>query len=396
MSLSAGITGDDSLAHVVVDRLRTMPSDERLPNGVISFDIEADHNFSLRSADGRTSFEWGSTHHPDATVYTDAVTLRRILDDRLSGVEAFLDGRLRVRGNLALALSLNRTWGNGSRPSHFPTARTARAGRYDTLYLEAGTGETMVLLHGLGATNASMLPTMHEFAPDYRVVVPDLPGFGGSAKPFRPLHAQFFARWLNDFMIATGIDKAHLVGNSMGGRVAIEMGLSFPERVQSLVLLAPSPAFIKNRQFVQLVRVLRPELALLPTPVTRGLVMRLLRSLFARPERIADAWHEAAADEFLRVFSSPLGRICFFSAARQIYLEEPYGDDGFWDRLPSLQARSLFVWGDRDRVVPASFKRHVDRVLPSASSVVMNDCGHVPQYELPGRTHRSIREFIRQ
>jgi pimeloyl-ACP methyl ester carboxylesterase len=122
--------------------------------------------------------------------------------------------------------------------------------------------------------------------------------------------------------------------------------------------------------------------------------VRGIKSMFARPSRLPDAWYEAAADEFLRVFKTARGRIAFFSAARQIYLEEPHGDDGFWDRLPSMTRPALFVWGERDRLVPAAFARHVVKALPKARSEVFEDCGHVPQYELPKRTNRLIREFL--
>ena len=84
----------------------------------------------------------------------------------------------------------------------------------------------------------------------------------------------------------------------------------------------------------------------------------------------------------------------FFSSAREIYLEEPHGDDGFWDRLPSLSRPAMFVWGDRDWLVPSRFARHVVNALPKARSVVLEDCGHVPQFELPERTHALIREFF--
>jgi pimeloyl-ACP methyl ester carboxylesterase len=94
------------------------------------------------------------------------------------------------------------------------------------------------------------------------------------------------------------------------------------------------------------------------------------------------------------VFSSPRGRIAFFSAARQIYLEEPYGEAGFWDRIKGLSRPALFVWGDRDRLVPAGFARHVERAVPDAHSILLQDCGHVPQFEHPERTHAAIREFL--
>jgi pimeloyl-ACP methyl ester carboxylesterase len=131
-----------------------------------------------------------------------------------------------------------------------------------------------------------------------------------------------------------------------------------------------------------------------PLPVSHRRVVGSIKALFARPHRLPDQWYEAAADEFLRVFSSPRGRIAFFSAARQIYLEEPYGDSGFWDRLRSLTRPSLFVWGARDWLVPPGFARHVERAVPDATSIVLADCGHVPQFELPDRTHGIVREFL--
>jgi pimeloyl-ACP methyl ester carboxylesterase len=280
------------------------------------------------------------------------------------------------------------------RPPEFPRAGYAQPDGLDTFYLEAGRGDPVLLLHGLGATNASMLPTLFDLAPDRRVVAPDLPGFGDSAKPIRPYDASFFARWTLALMDELGIERADLVGNSMGGRVAIEVGLLAPDRVGHLVLLAPAPAFIRRRQFVRIVRILRPELALVPVYVPHRRVVAGIKSMFSRPERLAQAWYEAAADEFVRIFNTPRGRIAFFSAARQIYLEEPWGDTGFWDRLPGLAVPSLFVWGERDRLVPAAFARHVEKALPAATSTVLADCGHVPQYEHPDETHRLVREFF--
>jgi pimeloyl-ACP methyl ester carboxylesterase len=239
-----------------------------------------------------------------------------------------------------------------------------------------------------------MLPTFWDLSADHRVIAPDLPGFGDSAKPLRSYNASFYAKWLKGFFDAVNITKADIVGNSMGGRIAIEAALSFPEKVERLVLLAPSPAFIRRREFVKLVGVLRPELALIPLPMPRRQVMAGLKRLFARPSRMAPHRLDAAVDEFLRVFSTPKGRIAFFSAARQIYLEEPFGDEGFWNRLPTLQTPSLFVWGEKDRLVPPKFSRHVERALPNATSVILEDCGHVPQFELPERTNELVRSFI--
>jgi pimeloyl-ACP methyl ester carboxylesterase len=269
-----------------------------------------------------------------------------------------------------------------------------QAGSVSTAYLEAGRGFPVILLHGLGATNASFLPTFSDLSRDHRVIAPDLPGFGDSSKPLRTYNARFFGRWLVDLLDALGLERVHLIGNSMGGRVAIEAGLEAPDRVDRLALLAPSPAFLRRRTFVRLVRILRPELGAIPIPVLHWQVVRGIRSIFSRPARLPMGWYEAAADEFVRVFASPRARVAFFSAAREIYLEEPHGDSGFWDRLPAMTRPALFVWGERDWLVPARFARHVTMALPRATSVVLEDCGHVPQFELPDRTHALVRDFL--
>ena len=106
------------------------------------------------------------------------------------------------------------------------------------------------------------------------------------------------------------------------------------------------------------------------------------------------AGNDAAADEAVRVFRSPAHRVAFFSSARQIYLEDAYGRHGFWDRLPGLLPPALFLWGDRDRLVPSSFARHVADCLPDAGSVVLEDCGHVPQFEHPAETNALLRGFM--
>lgn len=342
----------------------------------------------LRLATGRAS-----TY--DTLIRADATTLAAVVDGALSGALAFLDGRLVIRGNLALALKLDAA-GDADRPTTFPRARTVLAAGVDTFTLEAGTGPPVVLLHGLGATNASMLPTLVELARDHRVLAPDLPGFGDSAKPPAAYDPAFFAQWLEAFLDALGIERAVIVGNSMGGRIAIEAALCLPERVDRIVLFSPSLAFKRFRRATPLVRLLRAELAAMPLRIPRSIVTASLRMMFARAERLRDTWYDAAVDEFLRVFATPRGRVAFAAAARQIYLEEAHGEAGFWERLPALRRPALFLWGDRDQLVPARFARHVTAALPDARSVILDDCGHVPQFEWPARTHALMREFLHE
>ena len=110
--------------------------------------------------------------------------------------------------------------------------------------MEAGQGPPVLAVHGLGGTKGSFLPTLAALADRFRVIAMDLPGFGDSDKPIGAAYdPRFFARAVVDLLDALELERAHLVGNSLGGRVALELGLREPERVRRLVLLAPSLAW---------------------------------------------------------------------------------------------------------------------------------------------------------
>jgi pimeloyl-ACP methyl ester carboxylesterase len=336
---------------------------------------------------------------PTATVHGHREVLAAIIEGTDSGVRAFLDGDVTVRGDLSLTMALDGLFDDqrgAARPDQWPTAGLVSAGGIDTAYLDAGPrdGRPLLLLHGLGATNASLLPLLWDLAADHRVVAPDLPGFGASAAPRGSYAPAMFVPWALDLCRRLGLERPVVIGNSMGGRIAIELGLRQPAAVGGVVGLCASPAFRRLRQLVPAVRLLRPELARVPIKVSHGVVVRAVRAMFSQPDRLPRPWYDAAADEFVRCFARRDHRVAFFACARQIYLDEAFGLQGFWDTLPSLQPPALFIWGRNDRLVPASFSGHVAAALPGATSVVLDDCGHVPQFELPEETARLVRAFL--
>jgi pimeloyl-ACP methyl ester carboxylesterase len=329
---------------------------------------------------------------PDAVISADPATWRRVAHDVRGGMAAFNAGRLRMRGSLHLGVGFLAATSGSGEPGRlsFERLRT-RAGRVSILSAGAGP-DTLLCLHGLGGTKASFLPTVAALAGHYRVVAMDLPGFGDSDKPIgAPYDAAWFARTAFDVLDALGVERAHVAGNSMGGRVAIEAGLIEKRRVRGLVLLSPALAWLSERRWAPLVRVLRPELGLLqiaPRSVVEGIVRRLVPGG-------GEGWTAAGVDEFLRAYLSPRGRAAFYAAARNIYLDEPHGDSGFWTRLERLSPDALFVWGRHDTLVPIGFMRHVERTLPAARHVELS-CGHVPQVERPRQTHAAMLDFLRE
>ncbi|HLI24384.1 MAG TPA: alpha/beta fold hydrolase [Acidimicrobiales bacterium] len=385
-----------TLVEVVRAQLMRNPPPPAWLRGRVLLQADEGDACTLEFAKGVVRPLAGVTGHPDTRICARRHVLVDLVRGTCAGVDAFLRGQLGVQGNLALSLQLDVLFDDGRRPERYPRPWVRKAGRVRTAYMEAGPrhGPAVVAIHGLGATNASLLPTIWDLAADYRVIAPDLPGHGASSAPRAPYNAAFFSRWLNDLLDELGVDRAVVMGNSLGGRISLEYGLDHPERVAGLVLLAPAVAFRKLRQLVPLVRLLRPELAALPLPMSEGLALAGLRSIFSRPSRISGQSFEAAAGEFVRVFRDPRHRMAFFAALRSIYLDDAFGERGFWKRLPDLEPPALFVWGRRDRLVPVGFARHVTAAVPAARTVILDDCGHVPQYEMPQHTNALIRDFF--
>jgi pimeloyl-ACP methyl ester carboxylesterase len=326
---------------------------------------------------------------PDATLAADAETWLRIAEDLRGGMAAFQAGRLTIRYNLHVGVGFLAATSGLSGPERLRFQRIETPSGTLSI-LAAGVGEPVLLIHGLGATKGSFLPTVAALADSFRTIALDLPGFGDSFKPLSArYHPPFFARSVVALMDALGVRRAHMIGNSRGGRIALELGLRHPERVGRLVLRAPSLAWKRERPWAPVVRLLRPELGLVQlTP--RWAVEAIVHRIIPVAE---SSWVRAGVDEFLRAYLTPRGRVAFYAAARQIYLEEPHGSKGFWTRLATLDPPSLFIWGKRDTLVPIGFAAHVKDALPSARHLVL-ECGHVPQVELPHETHAAIAAFL--
>jgi pimeloyl-ACP methyl ester carboxylesterase len=326
---------------------------------------------------------------PDALIEADRGTWDAIASDVARGMDAFRRGRLQVCRNLHLGVGFLAATSGARGPGRLRFTRIAtESGSYAAI--EAGTGPPVVMLHGLGGNKASFLPTVAALAPSFRTIAVDLLGFGDSDKPLGASYGpEFQARGIVRLLDALGLERAHLLGHSMGGRVALELGFRRPGRTLGLVLMTPAMAWLRGRRFAPFLRWVRPELGLLqiaPRPIVEPLMKWALPGA-------GTSLGASAIDEFVRVYTTPRGRATFYAAARHVYLDEPHGEHGFWTRLRSLAPESLFIWGRQDRLVPIAYARHVERALPAAGHVEL-DCGHLPQFERPREAHAAIARFL--
>jgi len=386
---------------MVEEAFRTLP--ERYLGAEQGFDA----TYHVRLGDLGQTWEVRLTEHgarvrkgvtrrrPDVVIGTDSDTWLALREGELSGIEAFSQRKLYARGELDLAVAFEGMFRlpNGRPPllrihcADVPGARVS--------VMTMGEGPDVVMIHGLGGAKSSFFDTAAAMArAGYRVHVLDLPGFGSSSKPhLAPYTARWFARIVADTMDALGIEHAHLVGNSMGGRVALEVGLERPERVVSLTLLCPAVAFVK-RGLHPVVRLLRPEFGVLPHRFSRAMVASHFWSMFHDPDVVDPSVADVVVEEFQRIYGTAGARLAFLAAARNIYLDKPFGRGGFYPRLASLEPPALFVWGSHDTLIPPGFGRHVRRWLPRAGQVVLDACGHVPQVEQPDVVNELLGSFF--
>jgi pimeloyl-ACP methyl ester carboxylesterase len=378
-----------------------------LPERYLGADPGFDATYHVRLGDVGHTWEVRCTTHgarvrkgvssraPDVTIGTDADTWLRLRAGELSGIEAFSQRTLYARGNLDLAIGFEGMFRRTNGRPPLLRVHDVRVGRTRVSTLTMGRGETdVLLLHGLGGTKHSFFDTAAALSRDYRVHALDFPGFGSSSKPATVRYdAPYFARTVLSAMDQLGVERAHVVGNSMGGRVAIEVGLSAPDRVRSLGLLCPAVAWVK-RGYHPFVRLLRPEFGVLPHRFGRDTVARQFWAMFCDRDQIDPSVADVVVDEFQRVYGSAGARVAFLAAARNIYLDRPFGRNGFYPRLAELQPPALFVWCSHDKLVPTGFRRHVERWLPQAEQIVLEGCGHVPQVERPEQTNGLLQRFF--
>ncbi|MDQ4024669.1 MAG: alpha/beta fold hydrolase [Actinomycetota bacterium] len=382
---------------------RTAALVESLPGRLRGGDLPSGSRYRLRI--GRTvrdvtfSRSACSVSRPegdaDVEIVTDAVTWAEIDTGRLSGIEAFADRRLVVRGSIDKSLLFEPLFERPRAGGLEYEVDDVRVGRLTFSTLSCGPADAppLLLIHGLGASKASWLTVVPQLAQHHRVVAIDLPGFGATSKPRGRYDAPWFAKHVLSFMEVTDLRGALIGGNSMGGRVAMEVAMREPRMVRAIACLCPVAAFYK-RPFLWAARWARPEAGVFALRLPRAYLAEQLRHLFADPRRLHDDWYEAAIDDFLQTWRRPTARLAFLASLKNIYVEEPAGESGFWARLEKLRVPALYVYGRQDVLISPRFGGRVAKALPTAKVEVWDDCGHAPQLEHPDRTAEAMLEFF--
>lgn len=361
-------------------------------------DVEGRGPTSIHVRDTNCLVSPGAVEDPAATLATDPETWVDIVEGRTNGIRAFLEGRLRVEGDLNLALRLETLFHPGPGGRRDIQTRRTRVKGTTIESVVSGTGTPVLLLHGLGASKVSFLPTFDGLADHHEVHALDLPGFGKSDRPL-PAGRRYTMAWMADqvhgYIVRNGLRQVHLVGNSMGGRIAVELALRHPSSVRSVVGLGSAVAFDEYQRLGHVLRLLQPHWAgVAPFPMRLAWVEGLLRDMFHDPSRVPAANLRAAAEEALALLAERGYRLALLACARRLCSERASGRKGYWRRLEKLSPPSYWIFGRHDVLVSHHYARRVEETLPAARVELWDDVGHVPQFEVPERTNESLLDWL--
>jgi pimeloyl-ACP methyl ester carboxylesterase len=250
-------------------------------------------------------------------------------------------------------------------------------------------GETVVLIHGITATHRYWRANVQALARRRRVIALELPGFGRSDKPAAPYTTPWFVSMLAAFLDGKGIARPHLVGNSMGGQIAMLFALTHPRRVDRLVLVDPAGATAWPRRLFDLA-LGGAELALRggrvpPTPTFA--LAALFHLVFpGRPDLARRYTRSYAAVTSTAEFPHYLR--AGVRAARGV-LATP-----LLSRARELGAPTLIMWGARDHLLPVTAARPLRRRIPHARLLIYRESGHCPMVDQPERWNRDVELFL--
>lgn len=274
------------------------------------------------------------------------------------------------------------------------TTQPSNSGERSVSYHVAGEGPALLLIHGSGpgvsawANFGELLPIL---SGRYRVVMPDLPGYGASEVPeLDGDYGRTALAAVREVLTAEGIDLVHVVGNSLGGMLALRLALEHPDLVDRIIAMGPGGASFPlfGPQPTEGIR----RLVEFTNDPSREKMVAWMYSMvgdasFVTPERVDARWKSASAPEALAFTRD------FYAAAMRAMRDGPAAAP-LWSRLGEIAHPVLLVYGREDRVTPVESAFLPLRLLRNAELHVVGNAGHWVMLERPRSFVRIVLEYL--
>jgi pimeloyl-ACP methyl ester carboxylesterase len=279
-------------------------------------------------------------------------------------------------------------------PAQFDEWEIALHGRR-VIYRVAGDGPPIVLIHGMLNSSSHWRSVALSLANEYTVIAPDLIGHGDSAAPRGDYSLGAHAASIRDLLAAIGVDRASIVGHSLGGGVAMQFFYQFPQRVERLVLV--SSGGLGHEVTASLRSAALPGVSpLLAMTIRPRLVGALARGgALLRERGVGAGVYLQAAARALRPLQSAESREAFLQTLRAVI--DVHGQRvSATDRLYLLEALpTMIVWGERDNTIPVAHGREAHEAIPHNRFETIPGAAHFPHLEEPEALAGLLRDFMR-
>jgi len=272
-----------------------------------------------------------------------------------------------------------------------PQDRYIQVGQINTRYWTLGDkGTTVILLHGVGSSVETWTYNISVLAQHHRVYAVDLVGAGHSDKPPATYSLTYLAQFVLGFMDAISIECASLVGNSLGGGVALQFALNFPRKVEKLVLV--NSLGLGKEITLTLRLATLPFVDKLFSPSRSGTALALKQSVYD-PRLISNEWVEL----YYQIGTLPgawSALVALINANINLFGVRPEVYNPIVDRLATITAPTLVFWGRQDRILPVAHAAVATSGLPSTRLHIFDQCGHWLQFEHSEEFNTLILEFL--
>ena len=258
--------------------------------------------------------------------------------------------------------------------------REVTAGSVRTAYLSAGSGRPVVCLHGAGAGAVTWYPSISALAEHFRVIAPDIVGYGESDKPKAAYDRPYFASWLRDFFLALEIPKAHVIGLSQGGAISLQFSFENPEMVEKLVLV-DSCALGAQTPFGALFGFF--WLHIFPSVAANRYMSRYLVTKLDNVDPNFGPYS-------LQVIKKPGGKRVFWQGMGAAVSAMPE------EELRQIQHQTLIIWGEDDNFLSITSGEAAAQIMPNAEIHRIQDAGHHPFMDQPEVFNDVVLQFLRE
>ena len=238
--------------------------------------------------------------------------------------------------------------------------------------------ETLVLLHGIGASAerwSKVIPFFHEH---FRTIVPDIIGFGHSDKPTVEYNIPYFVRFLKDFLNRVGVKSACIAGSSFGGLVAAEFAVNDSNMINKLILVSPAGTMKTSTKTLE-------EYILASLYPTHDNVWRAFNNMAFDPRTVT----EETILEFIDRMKLPNAKYAFMSTMLAIR-----NTTDLASRLSKVKSPTIIIWGQNDEMIPVKYCEDY-RNIPNSNVKVIPRCGHTPFTEKPELFSKIAIDFLK-